>query len=157
MATTNDPENVVAVIVIERDDDNPCQSISKLRVKGSDLVRHVSQKLNGEILRKILSEHEETRFETSEIYDTRQATYRSLEDADLVRCDLITYIGSRLRVRLRQMSRTQHSDETLAIEGRFYPYDGSINIVGKTIEVKEQPNEPGQETAGNVWDGAVLL
>jgi hypothetical protein len=169
MSMTEIPDPVVAVVLVERDDVDvdPAQSkTTKLRIRQSDLVplyRHCRQ-LTGEILYDILVSHDDRpiQLDAVEIYDSHHSMYRPLpgDDSSALRhCNLLDYVGTRLLVRLHYAKpKRQHSDEPLlAIEGRFYPYDGGITIGGMRIDVEEHPNEPGQGTAGNVWDGAVLL
>jgi hypothetical protein len=166
---TETPDPVVAVVLVERDDvdvDPARSKTMKVRIRQSDLnpVDQHGLQLSGEGLYDILVSQDDRpiQFDAVEIYDSHHSEYRPLlgDDSSALRhCNLLEYVGTRLLVRLHYAKpNRQHSDEPLlAIEGRFYPYDGGITIAGMRIDVEEHPNEPGQGTAGNVWDGAVLL
>ena len=90
-----------------------------------------------------------------ELYDHENGCFLSLEHSDMVGCDLLAKFGKRLRARAYNNSTLE--ENTLAIEGRFYPFDRGLDINNKRIVVEEDPNEPSGGTAGNVWDGAILL
>ena len=147
------------------DDDDLIQNkTTKRRIHRDDLHGDEGELLTGTALRRLImmdchgTNGMMTRgIDVVEIYDKNLEGYRSLEHSDLVHRDLLKLFGSRLRVRLSQKKRCPKESDILAIEGRYFPYDGGITINGIRIEVEEQSNDPNQGTAGNVWDGAVLL
>ena len=167
MSENADP--VIAVVLVERDDvdlDPATSKTIKIRIRQSDLVSRDGRglPLTGERLYNILVSQDLRPIELDavDIYDFHHAAYRPLlgDDSSALRqCNLLEYIGTRFLVRLHvaKPKRRPSDEPLLAIEGRFYAYDGGITIEGMRIDVEEHPNEPGQRTAGNVWDGAVLL
>ena len=147
------------------DDDDIFQSkTTKRRIHRDDLHADEGELLTGTVLLRLIMmdchgmNGMTTRgVDVVEIYDKNMDGYRSLEHPDLVHRDLLDSFGSRLRVRLSRKKQRPKESDILAIEGRYFPYYGGITINGIRIEVEEQSNDPNQGTAGNVWDGAVLL
>lgn len=172
-------DDLVAIVFIENETGDSMNTATKKRIHHADLNCDEGEdsnigELTGDTLaRFIIADYDgdvtaqTTTIATGnrdiylvEIYDSNVGYYRSLKHHDLLHKDVIKLFGSRLRVRLarsQQQCQQQPQPNLLAIEGRFYPYDGGIEMKGIRIDVEEQTNDPNQGTAGNIWDGALLL
>jgi len=92
--------------------------------------------------------------------------------------DIVERFGTRLRIRLteqRQPRQHASSSSLLAIQGRYFAFDGTLSVVQRrrngsghqepqqateetvTLTFAETPNQPNAGTGFNVWDGALLL
>jgi hypothetical protein len=162
----DDDSTMVALVVVEHEDSQGSQQSTKIRVRRSDHLAHGEEFLTGPILNRILLDRcgsmegscAELLLDVSN--NNNNTTFSSLDHpTEWKKCDLVQKIGKRLRARIIQQ-RHYNSDQEqqlLAIQGRFYPYNGSLEIAGTTIQVDEQLNTPEEGTAGNVWDGAIML
>lgn len=147
---------MVALVVVEHEDSQGCRQSNKIRVRRSDLA--ADGKLTVEILNRLLLDRCGTISDGSvELLDVNDNTFCSLlEHTEWNKCDLVQSIGTRLRARIQRVHNSDQ-EQRLAIQGRFYPYNGSLEIAGTSIQVDEQLNTPEEGTAGNVWDGALML
>ena len=167
MEQPKDDDSMVALVVVEYEDSQGSRQSTKIRVRRSDLA--ADGKLTGHILNRIILDRCGTSSDGScsvvELFDINDdKTFGSLllllehNHTEWRQCDLIQQIGTRLRARIIQpVPNSLDREERLAIQGRFYPYNGSLEIAGTSIEVNEQLNTPEEGTAGNVWDGAIML
>lgn len=74
-------------------------------------------------------------------------------------CNIVEHFGSRWRIRLTEdASRSATSDKHLAIQGRFFEFDGSLTIAREhRLEFTESPNLQSTGTGFSIWDGTLLL
>jgi hypothetical protein len=163
---------LVVVVVVQHEDSEGSLQSTKIRVRRSDLP-HGEEIITGQILNRIIRNRCGTSSSddgcsasaesaSAELFDSNINTFCSLDHAEWRQCDLIQRIGTRrLRARIQRLPNSdqeQHQhQQRLAIQGRFYPYNGSLEIAGTTIQVDQQSNAPEEGTAGTVWDGAIML
>ena len=172
---STDKRSMIALIVVDHDfgsapaPDALPDVDQRIRVFSADL--NEDQVLSGKLLAEMIVSHYLSRASEDtvlipkivEVYDPTYLEYRPLNHPELIDIDIRKRLGSRFRARLcwspsSRPSAPIQKPNLLAIQGRFYAYDGGITIQGEKIEVQELPNDnPGRGTAGNVWDGAVLL
>jgi hypothetical protein len=162
----DEDDSKVALVFVEYEDSQGSRQSTKIRVRRSDLVAHGEEFLTGPILNRILLDRcgndGDGDGSSVELFDFNDNTFCSLLEhcTEWRQCNLVKRIGTRLRARIIQQRVPNHSadqEERLAIQGRFYPYNGSLEIAGTSIQVEEQLNTPEEGTAGNVWDGAIML
>jgi hypothetical protein len=156
MEPNNDDSKVMALVVVEHEDSQGSRQSTKIRVRRSDLAT-VDGKLTGQILNRILLDRCGSDGSV-ELFDFNDNTFYSLLEhhTEWRQCDLVDHIGTRIRARIQRVHNSDQ-EQRLAIQGRFYPYNGSLEIAGASIQVDEQLNTPEEGTAGNVWDGAIML
>jgi len=58
-------------------------------------------------------------------------------------------------IRLRALERDE--DSFASICGRHADFDGEVTVDGYLLKIEQNPNRSDLETAGTVWDGALLL
>jgi hypothetical protein len=150
------------LVLLERDDtsDESSQTI-KLRLLQEDAPSSLRKgEFTGQVLQAIILQKsgycQSSKHVSIQVYDPERSEFRCLEHPDLIDCNLVGKYGPRLRVRI-SLLRQGNGKNLLAIQGRFYPYDGGLNINGVRLDVEEQQNQPDGGTAGNVWDGAIML
>jgi predicted nicotinamide N-methyase len=90
---------------------------------------------------------------TLEIFDPVTNEYSEL---DSVNGGIVQRFGSRIRIVVKPRA-TQTKTPPLAITGRFFDFDGSLQVAGHNISIHQDVNLPHAGTAGTVWDGAILL
>jgi predicted nicotinamide N-methyase len=92
---------------------------------------------------------------TLEIFDSVTNEY---SDLDSLNGGIVQRFGSRIRIVVKQPRATQETKTPiLAITGRFFDFDGSLQVAGHTISIHQDANLPHTGTAGTVWDGAIML
>lgn len=139
-------ETPVFVVLLQDGD-----SSAKLRFRETDLVDSPSP-YSGEDLATAIrarSRHD-IGSTTIDVYDSKTETFIPLD----MQTDVRRELGSRLRCSIR---RREEQTDTLAIQGRFFPYDNGMMVAKTRLVVREMPNIAGAGTGLNVWDGAVLL
>lgn len=157
------------VAVIEYDDSDGPVTSSKLRVDPNlypkkDLSVH---DLYGELV-KAYEQHQGDSgsscfsaiklpsLSTIQIYDSFSQQYLSLDCC--FEDDIVQRFGRRLRLRIIKPPNSTASNKTpLSITGRYYEFNGQLEIAGHCITIQEDSNLRDAGTAINVWDGAILL
>jgi len=177
-ATSDEPTLLIAVLEIDccADQSTAIQRL-KLRVTGhsyeqqgdlsiDDLQQELTKAISAQDNLQEISNFRIHDLEKSnngqiyEIYDPHVNDYISLENCRRHReySRIVQRFGRRLRVRVLVESKEEENPpEPLAIAGRFFDFDGELNVVGRTIRIREDVNVESAGTSATVWDGAILL
>lgn len=147
----------MTILLLEHDDDNGEPRRDKLRI---DMQQSIS--LSG--LKELINHHLGTMAldtKTSlELFDPEKDSFVSCESLSDPRLQIIVHDKKIIRLRVISLD----PPPVLPLAGRFFSLGPNSTVTLETasgqqaiLTIAQDPNRPEIETAGNVWDGSILL